>query len=92
MKSPGFILTAFLPLAAQVALANPVAADADSSLEGRGGHWGDEHGRPKDWCKVQKTYWYHKYPCDSSGTVGQSKVGDTFAPVCKYQYEILPIA
>ncbi|CAI7666285.1 unnamed protein product [Penicillium manginii] len=94
MKSPVFILTALLPLATQVALANPIA-DADSSLEERGGgggnwngggkNWGGDHQRPQDWCKVKKTYWYHKYPCDESGTVGKSNVGDTFAPVCKYQ-------
>lgn len=101
MKSPIVILTALLPLATQMALANPVAAaDSDFSLEERGGdghwkngdkNWGDHNKDwdPKDWCKVKKTYWYHKYPCDSSGTVGESKVGDTFAPVCKYQYEIL---
>lgn len=94
MKSPMVIITALLPLATQLALANPVAADSDSSLEEREGghwndkgkHWGDDHEHPEDWCKVKKTYWYHKYPCDSSGTVGESKVGDTFAPVCKYQY------
>lgn len=94
MKSPIFILSALLPLATQVARANPDAAASDSSsLKERGkGHWedgdknwGGEHERPEDWCKVNKTYWYHKYPCDSSGTVGQSSVGDTFAPVCKYQ-------
>ncbi|KAJ5976475.1 hypothetical protein N7481_010182 [Penicillium waksmanii] len=102
MKSPIFILAALLPLATQVAMANPVAAaNSDSSLEERGGNWNgdlnhghggkgwdnhwDDDDRPQDWCKVKQPYWYHKYPCDSSGTVGESKVGDNFAPVCKYQ-------
>ncbi|KAJ5160768.1 uncharacterized protein N7482_007772 [Penicillium canariense] len=93
MKSFIYILTALLPLASQVAMANPVPSD--EFLEERDGNRGDKdrgdkdrwdkHDRPEDKCKVQKPYWYHKYPCDSSETVGQSRVGDTFAPVCKYQ-------
>ncbi|KAJ5392413.1 hypothetical protein N7509_007903 [Penicillium cosmopolitanum] len=93
MKSPVFILTALLPLAAQVAVASPVA-DPDSSLEERGGNnnwnnggkdWGGNHQGPQDNCKIKNPFWWHKYPCDSSSTVGQARVGDTFAPVCKYQ-------
>ncbi|KAJ5128679.1 hypothetical protein N7526_006845 [Penicillium atrosanguineum] len=100
MKSFIYIITAILPLASQMAMASPVAEPDEFSLKerGNGGNgWGNEHGnghdrdhgnyhqRPEDFCKVQKTYWYHKYPCDSSETVGESNVGDTFAPVCKYQ-------
>ncbi|KAJ5311438.1 hypothetical protein N7476_007298 [Penicillium atrosanguineum] len=103
MKSFIYIITAILPLASQMAMASPVAEPDEFSLKerGNGGNgWGNEHGnghdrdhgnyhqRPEDFCKVQKTYWYHKYPCDSSETVGESNVGDTFAPVCKYQYDL----
>lgn len=106
MKSPVYILTAILPFATQVALANPVAEPADDlSLEmrGNGGGWGwgwdwgkdhdhdhhhgedPHHEHPEHYCTVKKPYWYHKYPCESSETVGKSKRGDTFAPVCEYQ-------
>lgn len=94
MKSCIYMLTALLPLASQVAMASPVAEPGDSSLEERGNGWGNrngnghdhDHERPEDYCKIQKPYSYHKYPCDSSDIVGQSNVGDNFAPVCKYQY------
>ncbi|KAJ6104416.1 hypothetical protein N7523_010736 [Penicillium sp. IBT 18751x] len=96
MKSFIYIIATILPLASQVAMASPVAEPGDISLEERGGGgggnaWGNGHGndhdhqRPEDYCKVQKTYWYRKYPCDSSDVVGQSYMGETFAPVCKYQ-------
>ncbi|KAF4762179.1 hypothetical protein N7541_007974 [Penicillium brevicompactum] len=91
MKSPIYILTAMLPFAVQVAVAVPTAEAADDSLEERGngnggGHrWGNNGDHDRDPCVVQKTYWYHKYPCVSSGTVGESKVGDKFQPVCNYQ-------
>lgn len=95
MKSFIYILTALLPLASQMAMANPVADPADFSLEERDNRWGKDHDKDHDnnrghqghddFCKVKKTFWYHKYPCDSSETVGQANVGDTFAPVCKYQ-------
>ncbi|KAJ5308990.1 hypothetical protein PENANT_c020G00327 [Penicillium antarcticum] len=93
MKSPIYILTALLPIAVQVAVAAPSAEPADDLEErgnggGHGGHGGDrghdrEHDR--DYCVVKKPYSYHKYPCMSSGIVGESKVGDKFQPVCKYQ-------
>lgn len=89
MKSPFYILTALLPIAA---VAVPTAEAADDSLEergnggGGGGHrWGNDGDHDRDPCVVKKTYWYHKYPCVSSETVGESKVGDKFQPVCKYQ-------
>lgn len=96
MKSIIYIITTILPLASQVAMASPVAEPDDSSLEERGNGWGNGHGNdhdhdhqpPENNCKVQKTYWYRKYPCDSSDVVGQSNVGDIFAPVCKYQYDL----
>jgi len=79
-------LTTLLPLASQMATASPVADAEDFSLEERGndGGWG-RHDRPDDNCKVKQSYPYHKYPCDSSGIVGKSNVGDNFAPVCQYQ-------
>ncbi|KAJ5110969.1 hypothetical protein N7532_001504 [Penicillium argentinense] len=95
MKSPVVILTTLLPLTSSVAFAKPVAAASDDfSLEERGrgenwdngnNHWGGDHDHHENWCKVKKPYWYHKYPCDQSGIVGKSSVGDNFAPVCKYQ-------
>ena len=94
MKSFIYIITTILPLASQVTMASPIAAPDDFLLEERGNGWGNgydnDHGhqRPEDNCKVQKTYWYRKYPCDNSDVVGQSNVGDTFAPVCKYQYDL----
>jgi hypothetical protein len=93
MKSPIYILTALLPIAVQVAVAAPTAEAADDSLEKRdngndGGHgdrWGHDHENDRDPCVVKKPYWYYKYPCVSSETVGESKVGDKFQPVCMYQ-------
>lgn len=86
MKSPIYFLAALLPLVSQVALANPVADAKDVNLEERGDdHWGQHKHHPDNQCKVKKPYWYHKYPCDSSEKGGESKVGDIFAPVCKYQ-------
>ncbi|KAJ5747898.1 uncharacterized protein N7511_009594 [Penicillium nucicola] len=96
MKSPMFILTALLPIAVQVAVAAPTAEAFDGSLEERGngnfgghdGHRGDrDHDRDhdRDPCVVRRTYSYYKYPCVSSDKVGESKVGDKFQPVCKYQ-------
>lgn len=85
MKSPAYLLVALLPLVSQVALANPVAGAEDLDLEERGDDWGHHKNHPDNDCRVKKPYWYHKYPCDSSNKVGESKVGDKFAPVCKYQ-------
>ncbi|KAJ5531878.1 hypothetical protein N7494_008430 [Penicillium frequentans] len=86
MKSFIYILAALLPLASQMATASPVADAEGFSLEDRGnGGGGDRHDRPDNNCKVKQRYPYHKYPCDSSGIVGMSNVGDNFAPVCKYQ-------
>jgi hypothetical protein len=86
MKSFVYILTAFLPLASQVAMASPVADFEDFLLEDRGndGDW-NRHDHPDNNCRIKHSYPYHKYPCDSSGIVGKSNVGDNFAPVCKYQ-------
>lgn len=85
MKFSIYCLAA-LPLASQVVFANPLADSQDGNLEERGDdRWGHHEYHPNDQCKVKKPYWYHKYPCDSSEKVGESKKGDTFAPVCKYQ-------
>ncbi|CAI7649309.1 unnamed protein product [Penicillium glandicola] len=84
MKSPLYLLTALLPLAAMaMPAAEPEEDGSFDSLEERdgGGRGGD---RDRDSCRVRNIYWYYQYPCESSDKVGRSNPGDNFQPICKY--------
>lgn len=90
MKSPLYLLTILLPLATELAFASPTADVEDTDiLEERdrgGGHGGDHGGfNGGNPCKVFKPYWYYKYPCESSGKLGQENQGGTFTATCKYR-------
>jgi hypothetical protein len=72
---PSYILTMLLPLATQLAMANPTA-------EGDHHYDNDSKGNP---CEVKYPYPYYKYPCNSAPENGTSLLGATFTSYCKYQ-------
>ncbi|KAF7589986.1 hypothetical protein BBP40_003430 [Aspergillus hancockii] len=73
MKSPLYLLTVLLPLLVQ-ATPTPEGEDLDdSAIEER------------DFCRVQNSFKYWKYPCSSSDTVGTANKGDTVTFICKYK-------
>ncbi|KAJ5357985.1 hypothetical protein N7541_005143 [Penicillium brevicompactum] len=97
MKSPLWLLTVLLPLATELAAASPAAnPDPDSleslesfddanefeerDLEDRQG--GSRQGNK---CRINRPYWYYKYPCDSSDRTGQARVGSQFSATCRYK-------
>ncbi|KAJ5220594.1 uncharacterized protein N7469_009481 [Penicillium citrinum] len=85
MKSPLYLLTILLPLATELAFASPTADVEDTDIleeRDRGGDRGGFNGGNP--CKVFKPYWYYKYPCESSGKLGQENQGGTFTATCKY--------
>jgi hypothetical protein len=74
MRSPLYLLTALLPLLAQ-ASPTPEGEDFDDSVI-----------EERDFCRVQKSFQYWKYPCSSSDTTGHANQGDTVHFICKYKY------
>ncbi|KAI9927575.1 hypothetical protein MW887_003193 [Aspergillus wentii] len=78
MKSPLYILTALLPIAA-IALPNPDTGgdggdELDAPLEERGFEERDLEER--DRCRFRKSGSYWKYPCFSSERIGSFRSGD----------------
>ncbi|OJJ30950.1 hypothetical protein ASPWEDRAFT_44903 [Aspergillus wentii DTO 134E9] len=87
MKSPLYILTALLPIAA-IALPNPDTGgdggdELDAPLEERGFEERDLEER--DRCRFRKSGSYWKYPCFSSERIGSFRSGDRVDFFCKYK-------
>ncbi|CAI7616610.1 unnamed protein product, partial [Penicillium discolor] len=89
MKSPIYLLTVLLPLASALAAAPPADPDPDdfdSVQEFQEFEERDLDDRQfKGPCRVNKPYFYWKYPCDSSDRIGRQNVGGQFTATCSYR-------
>lgn len=87
MKSPLYILTILLPLATELAVASPTGDVGDSDVleERDGGGGGGKFPGKSNGCRVNKQYWYYKYPCENSEKFGRENQGGTFTATCRYK-------
>lgn len=84
MKSPIYILSCLLPLAAQIAHASPTPEDAEDAaqlVEER------DDIEARDVCRLNRGdhFLYRKYPCGDSPVTGRANQGDFVNFDCRYK-------
>lgn len=86
MKSPIYILSCLLPLAAQIAQASPTPEDAEDAVQFE--ERGDPNTQGRDVCRLHRGdhFFFYKFPCGDSPIIGRANQGDFVNFDCRYKW------